>query len=115
METEAPHTVGLLEIEWNCVPLRHRWKRGEERSVEHGDLWNVGAEDSAAERNPLQRYRYMQRCQLTQCLQSALHCGVDDAWYRKPDSPMDDSMSDSSHISDRILREKGIEHCLEGS
>ena len=56
MEAEAPHTVCLLEVERNRVALRHRWKGGEERGVEHGDLWNVGAEGCAAERNPIERY-----------------------------------------------------------
>jgi hypothetical protein len=57
----------------------------------------------------------MQRGQLTQRLQSSLHSGIDDAWRRKSDSSVNDSMCDCPYISDRILREKGIEHCLEGS
>jgi len=56
MKTEAPHTVRFLEVERNRIALRHRWKGGEERGVEHGDLWNVGTEDHAAEPDPIERY-----------------------------------------------------------
>jgi len=28
---------------------------------------------------------------------------------------MDDSMSDRSHIADRIILEEGTEHCVEGN
>jgi hypothetical protein len=57
----------------------------------------------------------MQRCQLTQCEQSALRRGVEHTRRGKADSAMDDSMSDRPHVADGILLEKGIEHCVEGN
>ena len=56
----------------------------------------------------------MQWGQFGQCDQGALNGGVEDTRCRKGDSAMDDSMSDCPHVANRILLEKGIEHCVEG-
>ena len=115
VETKAPHTVCPLKVERDRVTLRHRRKRGKERGVEHGNLRNPGSEYSAAKRHPVQRDRQMKGCQLSQSEQSLLRGRVDQTRRGKRDSAVHDSMSHCPHVTDRILREKAAEHCIEAS